>query len=124
MRVLVALLAGALPFIAQEYTTERSPVLVKKRLPCYSDEARRARLEGVVVLRTEIGVDGVPRSIKVIRSLGMGLDESAVAAVKEWRFKPGEKHGEPVAAPLSVEMVFRLGDPSLMSCSAGEPPNR
>jgi TonB family protein len=121
MRLLaLTLLAAAQPLTAQEYTGERPPVLIKRISPCYTDEARRAQLEGDVLLRADIGVDGVPKSIKVIRSLGMGLDQSAVVAVKDWRFKPGEKRGEPVVVPATIEVNFRLKDPR-QSCHAVEP---
>jgi TonB family protein len=119
----LAFLAGALALAAQEYTSERPPVLIKKILACYTDEARRAQLEGLVVLRADIGVDGVPKSIKVSRALGMGLDQNAIAAVKGWRFKPGEKHGEPVVWPVTIEVNFRVSDPS-QSCHPGGPNRR
>lgn len=110
--VVFAFVLGALTIQAQEYTSVKAPVLISKCAPRYTEEARRAKLEGVVVLYVEVNPDGVAQSIKVTRPLGMGLDGNAVEAVKQWRFKPGEKHGEPVTAPATVEVNFQLIDPS------------
>ena len=76
--------------------------------PEYSDEARRAKYEGVCVLSLVVGPDGLPRDIRVARSLGMGLDEKAIEAVKQWRFNPALKDGRPVAAAINIEVNFRL----------------
>lgn len=76
--------------------------------PEYSDEARRAKFQGDVVLWAVIGPDGTPREVRVQRSLGMGLDEKAVAAVRNWRFQPALKDGHPVAVQVSIEVKFRL----------------
>jgi TonB family protein len=111
-RAALAFVLGALTIQAQEYTTTRAPVLISRCTPRYTEEARRAKLEGAVVLYIEVGPDGLAHSIKVTRPLGMGLDESAVEAAKQWRFKPGEKHGEPVTTPVMFDVNFRLNDPS------------
>jgi len=74
----------------------------------YSDEARRAKFQGNVVLWVVIGPDGTPRDVRVQRSLGMGLDEKAIAAVRTWRFKPAMKDNRPVAVQVSIEVNFRL----------------
>ena len=55
-----------------------------------------------------IGTDGKPHDITVQRSLGMGLDEKAMEAVKQWRFEPGTKDGQPVPVEVSMEVSFRL----------------
>jgi TonB family protein len=57
----------------------------------------------------EVGPDGDAHDIKVIRSLGLGLDEKAIEAVSQWKFKPGMKDGEPVNVAVTVEVTFRLG---------------
>lgn len=76
--------------------------------PEYSDEARRAKYQGVCVLSLIVGPDGLPRDIRVARSLGMGLDEKAIEAVRQWRFQPALKDGTPVAVAINVEVEFRL----------------
>jgi len=76
--------------------------------PEYSDEARKAKYQGVCVLSLIVGPDGLPWNIRVARSLGMGLDEKAIEAVKQWRFQPAMKGGKPVAVAINVEVQFRL----------------
>jgi periplasmic protein TonB len=76
--------------------------------PEYSDEARAVKHQGVVVLSVVIGPDGHPAHLLVARSLGMGLDEQAMEAVRTWRFEPGRKDGHPVAVLISVEVDFHL----------------
>ena len=76
--------------------------------PDYSDEARRAKYQGVVVLRVIVGSDGLPQDMRVARTLGMGLDEKAMEAVRQWRFQPGYKDGHAVAVVVDVEVNFRL----------------
>ena len=86
----------------------RAPKLLSSPEPEYSDEARRAKFQGVCVLSLIVGEDGLPRDIRVARSLGMGLDEKAIEAVKQWRFKPAMKDGKPVSVQITIEMSFRL----------------
>src|SRR5256885_1958681 len=74
-----------------------APRVIEKPEPEYSDEARLAGLDGVVPLRVIVDANGLTRDIEVIRSLGLGLDDKAIEAVKKWRFKPGMKDGQPVA---------------------------
>ncbi len=76
--------------------------------PEFSDEARRAKYQGVVVLDIVVDAQGNPQHIKVVRQLGMGLDEKAVEAVKQYKFKPGMKDGKPVAVEMNVEINFQL----------------
>ena len=91
--------------------------------PEYSDQARKARYQGTVVLWLVIDADGLPQNLKVQRSLGMGLDEEAIKAVKRWRFEPAMRNGQPVPVMINVEVNFRLYD-SLAPhpASAGQPP--
>lgn len=60
------------------------------------------------MLYVEIGPDGRARNIRVQRSLGLGLDEEAIEAVKQWSFKPGQKDGKPVTVTATIEVSFRL----------------
>jgi TonB family protein len=76
--------------------------------PEYSDEARKARHEGVCVLSLIVGPDGLPRDMRITRSVGMGLDEKAIEAVNRWRFQPAMKDGKPVGVAVNVEVQFRL----------------
>jgi TonB family protein len=85
-----------------------APRPILSRSPAYSEEARHAKLVGTVILRTIIGVDGIPRDVEVVRALGQGLDEKAVAAVRGWRFKPATKDGKPVPVQINIEVTFKL----------------
>jgi len=76
--------------------------------PEYTEQAREAKLQGMCVLRLIVGADGKPRDIHVVRSLGMGLDEKAIAAVSQWAFAPATKDGLPVPVQISVQVSFRL----------------
>jgi len=76
--------------------------------PDFSEEARKAKYQGTVVLSAIIGPDGRPRNIRVVRSLGMGLDEKAVERVRTWLFEPGKRNGTPVAVAMNLEVDFRL----------------
>jgi len=76
--------------------------------PEYSEEARKVKHMGTVVLQLVVGSDGNPRDIRVVRTLGLGLDEKAIEAVRRWRFEPAKKDGKPVAALVSVEVDFHL----------------
>ncbi len=76
--------------------------------PEYSEEARHAKFQGTVLLWMVIGSDGVPHDVRVQRSLGMGLDEKAIEAVRQWRFDPSMKDGHPVAVQVIIEVAFRL----------------
>jgi periplasmic protein TonB len=76
--------------------------------PEYSEEARKAKYQGVVVLQVVIGADGRPRDIRVARTLGMGLDQKAIDAVRQWRFEPALRERQPVAVVVNIEVNFRL----------------
>jgi protein TonB len=85
-----------------------APVLVYKKEPEYSEEARKAKYQGTVTLYVEVAPNGKAQNIKVLHSLGLGLDEKAIEAVKQWTFKPGLKDGKPVTVAASIEVNFRL----------------
>jgi protein TonB len=76
--------------------------------PDYSEEARKAKYQGTVVLWLVVDQSGRPRDVKVARSLGMGLDQKAIEAVRKWTFEPATKDGKPVAVQINVEVNFRL----------------
>jgi TonB family protein len=85
-----------------------APMLVFKREPEYSEVARIAKYQGTVTLYVEVGPDGTPHNIRVLRGLGLGLDEKAIDAVSEWQFRPGTKDGVPVTVAANIEVNFRL----------------
>ncbi len=76
--------------------------------PEFSEEARKAKYQGTVVLWVVIGPDGRVHDIRVVRSLGMGLDEKAIEKVTTWKFDPARKDGQPVAVQLNIEVNFHL----------------
>ncbi len=84
------------------------PVPLDQPRPEYSAEAREHRHEGVVVLRVEVGPDGRVSSVSVQNPLGMGLDEKAQEAVRQWVYKPALKDGRPVAVHFDLSIDFRL----------------
>ena len=84
------------------------PALIFKTEPEYSEEARKARLQGTVELRIVVDTQGLAQNISVSHSLGLGLDGRAIDAVKKWKFRPGKVNGKPTAVAALVEVNFRL----------------
>jgi TonB family protein len=76
--------------------------------PEYSEEARKVKHQGTVILTIVVDSAGHPRDVRIARSLGMGLDEKAIEAVQRWKFAPGVKDGVPVAVRVNIEVNFRL----------------
>jgi len=87
-----------------------APQPLQKTEPEYSDEARLAGLEGTVSLTGTITEQGLPRDMRVTRSLGLGLDEKALEAIQHWSFLPGSLEGRPVPVVTTVPIEFRLPD--------------
>jgi TonB family protein len=90
------------------------PRLVSETKPRYTPQAMRARIEGVVTLDCIVGVDGSVTAVRVSRSLDgeYGLDQSAMEAVKQWRFTPGTKDGVAVPVMVRIEMTFSIAGSS------------
>lgn len=86
----------------------KPPKLLEKIEPQYSSRARRARLEGIVKLIMVVRTDGHPGDIRLTDPLGLGLDEKAIEAVKQWKFAPGEEDGKPRAILANIEVSFHL----------------
>jgi periplasmic protein TonB len=87
----------------------KAPVVLFEAKPNYTEDARKARIEGVVLLQLVVRKDGSTDSFKVLRGLGSGLDESAISTIaNKWRFKPGTKNGVPVDVQILIEVSFRL----------------
>lgn len=86
------------------------PVVVHEVRPHYTADALQARIEGKVVLECVVGTEGKPGRIRVVESLDAqyGLDDAAVAALEQWRFRPGTKDGRAVAVQIHVQMAFTL----------------
>ena len=85
-----------------------APVVLYKVDPEFSEEARKAKYQGTVVLTIEVGEDGKPRGIHIVSGLGLGLDEKAIEAVSRWKFKPAMQNGKPLRAPATIQVNFRL----------------
>ncbi len=84
------------------------PSVLHKVEPEYSEEARKAKWQGTVVLQLVVDDKGRPQNLKIMRSLGLGLDQKAIEAVEKWTFKPGMKDGKPVPVIATIEVNFRL----------------
>jgi TonB family protein len=76
--------------------------------PGFSEEARKTKHQGIVMLILVVGKDGHPYDIRVSQSLGMGLDQKAIEAVNRWRFRPAMFNGQSVATRIAVQVDFRL----------------
>jgi TonB family protein len=87
---------------------EQPPRVIKQIQPQYSKDARKKKIQGRVVVWLAVGTDGLPRDIRVQQSLGYGLDEEAIKAVKKWKFLPARMGGQPVCVTIAVEVDFHL----------------
>jgi TonB family protein len=85
-----------------------APAVLYKIDPEYSEEARKAKYSGTVVLYIEVDQTGHAKNLRVVKGIGLGLDEKAIEAVTKWRFKPGLKDGKPVVVAAHIEVNFRL----------------
>lgn len=120
----VAMRAVAWLFVAiaaasgQSYSPERqfeypvagsqAPAILRKAEPEYTQDAKKAGIEGTAMVAVEVGLDGRAHRIRVVRGLGYGLDAKAMDAVRQFRFRPGTKNGVPVVVPATIEVKFRL----------------
>jgi periplasmic protein TonB len=85
-----------------------APEVIHAVEPEFSEEARKAKFMGNVLVNLWVGTDGLPSHVHVIRPVGMGLDEKAVEAVKQYRFKPAMENGKPVLVELNIEVNFQI----------------
>ena len=87
-----------------------SPEIVKEVRPEYTAAAMRAKIQGVVGVEAVVQIDGTVGMVRVVRSLDKehGLDDQAVKAVKQWRFRPGKKDGVAVPVLVSIELTFTM----------------
>jgi TonB family protein len=93
---------------AQSNGATTQPVPISQVNAQYTDQAREARVQGVITLRAVVRKDGTVDSIQVIQGLGYGLDDAAIAALKQWRFRPAMLNEQPVDVTMSFTMSFNL----------------
>lgn len=86
----------------------RAPQVIYSVDPEFSEEARKAKFSGNVQVALIVDAQGLPKNIRVERGVGMGLDEKAVEAVRQYRFKPAMKDGKPVPVEIYVEVNFQI----------------
>jgi periplasmic protein TonB len=85
-----------------------APVLIFSVEPEFSEEARKAKVAGNVLVNLWVDTNGNPSHVHVIRGVGMGLDEKAMEAVRQYKFKPAMENGRPVLVELNVEVNFQI----------------
>ena len=89
----------------------KAPVVVQRIEPAYPEEARKARISGIVILEVIIDHTGAVKDVTVLKPLPFGLSEAAVDAVKQWTFAPGTLDGKPVDVLFNLTMNFKLDTP-------------
>jgi TonB family protein len=85
-----------------------APVPIYEVTPEFSEEARKAKFQGVVTVNLVVNQRGLPENVHILRGVGMGLDDKAIEAVKQYRFKPAMMGGKPVAVEVNVEVNFQI----------------
>jgi protein TonB len=85
-----------------------APILLYQVDPEFSEEARRSKTAGNVLVNLWVDENGNPSHVHVIRGIGMGLDEKAVAAVKLYKFKPAMENGKPVTVEMNIDVTFHI----------------
>ena len=85
-----------------------APIPIFSPEPAYSEEARKAKFGGIVMLWIVVDAQGIVRNIRIAKPLGMNLDEEAVKTVSTWKFKPAMRQGAAVPVQVEVEVSFRL----------------
>jgi periplasmic protein TonB len=98
---------GAVRVIPETAAGVSRPSTIYSREPFYPESASDAKIEGLEELEITICVDGNLRDVSVLNSLGPEFDQQAIAAVKQWRFKPATKHGKPVQSKELVVIDFK-----------------
>ncbi len=88
----------------------QAPKVLERRLPEYSEAARRDKVQGVVIAEALINKQGEVRSTKLLKGLHEDLDREAIASLREWTFEPATRHGEPVSVYFVITVHFQLDD--------------
>ena len=91
----------------------KAPVIINKVEPIYSEEARRARISGIVIVEAMIDKNGDVRDATVLKPLPFGLDQAALDAVRQWKFRPATLNGEPVDVVFNMTVNFKLATPKV-----------
>ncbi|MHB9001226.1 MAG: energy transducer TonB, partial [Thermoanaerobaculia bacterium] len=86
----------------------KPPICVDRVDPVYPDEARKARIQGIVIIEAHIDETGVVQDAVVLKPLPYGLGEAAIDAVKQWRFRPALRDGQPVPVVFNLTVNFKL----------------
>ena len=90
----------------------QAPVAIEKVEASYTEEARNAGINGIVILEVVIGSDGLVKKASVLKPLPFGLNQAAIDAVTQWKFKPGTLNGKPVDVIFNLVVIFRLDKPA------------
>ena len=85
-----------------------APAVIHRVEPGYTEQARKRRHHGTVTVAFVVNVDGAVEDVRVVDGLGYGLDQKAIEALQQWRFRPGLRFGDPVPVQAEVEINFRL----------------
>ena len=86
----------------------KAPVITDRIDPQYTEVARRARIQGIVIIEAVIDRQGNVTEARILKGLPMGLDNEALAAIKRWKFRPGTLNGQPVPVYYNLTINFRL----------------
>jgi TonB family protein len=120
---LAAVVLVSTPSAGQEQARTTRPVLIKEVKPDYTDAAKARKVQGTVEMAVLVQADGTPGAdVRIIRTLDPDLDQQAIKAVREWRFKPGTKDGQPVPVEVNIEMTFTLRDGPVYKVGEGITP--
>lgn len=84
------------------------PEVIHSVEPEFSEEARKAKFQGLVTVSLIVDTNGIPQNVRVVRGVGMGLDEKAIEAARQYRFKPAMENGKPVPVELDIQVNFQI----------------
>ena len=119
MRTILSMAAVAvvlgMPALAQDQATYKAgengvkaPALIREVKPNYTSDAMKRQVQGVVEMSTVVKTDGSVGPIEITRSLDPDLDEEAMKALRQWKFRPGTKDDQAVNVEVNIEMTFTL----------------